>query len=586
MEVIEFLAGNRLALRGDWHEEERDEGGLFNSLFEMMLLKDPKLVESQKFMPPGITYKSPEIQNQIIDILAKELRQSIIDEIRKADVNWFTILFDGTKDKNRNECISIAARFISNGTPLEVLLFFETSANLDAGAFTELLLESLQTYGLDAKNIISQCYDGAAVMNGYKTGVAQRLQENLKKPIPYVHCFNHRLHLIVIDTIKQISSAKEFFDQLQLIYVVFNKPEIRKLYEGKAVKSLLDTRWNGHKQASKAILENYTEIIATLQQVENDRKLGIDGDVIATCIGILKVITQKCFVFFLVFINEFLSVISPADTAFQKREIGYHRAVPILEAVKSSIEEFRESKKFDKTMEDAENLIAKISLPARPARRTRRISSRLDNFSIEETIGQRSDEDVEIQSCYFRIIDVSLDEFNKRFTENNDILQAISNSSEMLLADLKPLEKVGLKMPDEYELKTAEKYVDGKRTEWEKERQIRKEKEKSATTSKKKMEEPEPQFNMLATLYEYREVFPAVYQLYAAIETFACSTAVCESSFSTLARVDIPSRLSMTNKRMRNLAFLAFEQKRLKNILVENILRKFNDEKQRKVQLF
>lgn len=148
----------------------------------------------------------------------------------------FTILFDGTKDKNRKECISLAARFVSRGKPTEVLLFFETSMDLDAHAFTTLLLESLAAYKLDARNIIRQCYDGAAVMNGYKSGVAKRLQEELGKPIPYVHCFNHRLHLIVVHTVTQISSVKQFFEQLQLIYRMFKKHKIRQLYEGKAVK--------------------------------------------------------------------------------------------------------------------------------------------------------------------------------------------------------------------------------------------------------------------------------------------------------------------------------------------------------------
>lgn len=282
------------------------------------------------------------------------LRASIVDEILKADADVFTILFDGTKDKNRNECISLAARFVSSGKPIEVLLFFETSGDLDAHAFTKLLIESLNLYGLDAKKIISQCYDGAAVMNGYKTGVAKRLQEELGKIIPYVHCFNHRLHLIVVHTVKEIKSVKQFFEQLQLIYHTFKKHKIRQLYEGKAVKRLLDTRWNGHMQATKAVLENYSEIVSTLLLVKNDKPHQIDGDDIATCIGILSVITQKQFVFLLVFMEEFLSAIAPADTLFQKQEMSYHRAMPVIEDLKSTLADYRNIEAFDKIMEKAQ----------------------------------------------------------------------------------------------------------------------------------------------------------------------------------------------------------------------------------------
>jgi hypothetical protein len=93
-------------------------------------------------------------------------------------------------------------------------------------------------------------------------------------------------------------------------------------------------------------------------------------------------------------------------------------------------------------------------------------------------------------------------------------------------------------------------------------------------------------FNLLGELYEMRVVFPDVYNFYAAIETFGCSTAVCKASFSALAAINVTSRLSMTNERMRRLAYLAFENKRLKNIPVDDVLREFNKKKQRKVQLF
>lgn len=83
-----------------------------------------------------------------------------------------------------------------------------------------------------------------------------------------------------------------------------------------------------------------------------------------------------------------------------------------------------------------------------------------------------------------------------------------------------------------------------------------------------------------------REILPDVYNIYAAIETFGCSTAVCEVSFSALAAINVTSRLSMTNKRMRHLAYLAFENKGLKKISVDDVLREFNKKKERKVQLF
>lgn len=567
-------------MRGDWNSEEKEEEGLFNNLFEFAMERDTDLVACQKHMPANKTYKSPQIQNEFISVIAHMLRARIVDEVKKADAGVFTILVDGTKDKNGIECVSIAVRFVSNGKPIESLLFFESTENVDALGFTQLMLKSLESYGLDANNILSQCYDGAPVMNGYKSGVVKRIQDTLKKTIPYVHCFNHRLRLVIIYTVQQVSGVKEFFEQIQLIYTAFKKPKIKKVYEGSGVKRLIDTRWTGHYQATKSVFENYTNIVATLHTVKNDiyNTLKLDGDDIATCIGILNLITQKKFVFILIFMTEFLTALTPADAYHQKRESSYHNAVGVINAVKSTIADYRKPEKFDEFMSKTETLMTG-SVPNDIVPRSTRNRQRpmhLNDFVIEETTGERPDENVQIKSCYEEVINVALAEFDSRFAENDEILLALSNSPKMELNDLKPLEKLGLTLPPEHEMKTAKNYVDNKREEF---KELKKLKESANV-------EDDTHFQILSVLNDVREAFPEVYELFATIETFACSTAVCEASFSALAQINIASRLSMTNERMRNLSFIAFEQKRLKNISKDDILKEFNNRKNRKVQLF
>lgn len=363
-----------------------------------------------------------------------------------------------------------------------------------------------------------------------------------------------------------------------MIYTAFKKPKIKKMYEGTAIKRLIDTRWTGHHQATKAVRANYPQIVATLQKVKDDRfnRLKLDGDDIATCIGILSVITQKKFVFNVIYMDELLTLLAPADATFQSREMSYSKAMPIIEAVKERIADYRNPDVLNDFMEKTEQLISSsveliepsAAARARPTRNHRR-STLLGDFVIEESIGERPDESEDIRSCFYEVIDVSLEEFKDRFTENNDILLALSNAPNMEVDQLKPLEKLGITLPPEHEMKTAKTYINNKRKEWQ-----------EAT------EENRSQFNILSLMYEAKDAFPEVYKFFAIVETFACSTAVCEASFSALAQINIPSRLSMTNERMRNLAFIAFEAKRLKNISIDDVLKAFNDKKDRKVQLF
>lgn len=121
---------------------------------------------------------------------------------------------DGTKDKNRVECISIAARYVLEGKPHESVLGMERCDDLSAIGMTDVILKSLEKYGINTDNLLSQCYDGAYVMSGHKGGVQTIIQEKLKRRIPYVHCFSHRLHLVLIDAISLIDLAKVYLSFL------------------------------------------------------------------------------------------------------------------------------------------------------------------------------------------------------------------------------------------------------------------------------------------------------------------------------------------------------------------------------------
>lgn len=307
----------------------------------------------------------------------------------------------------------------------------------------------------------------------------------------------------------------------------------------------------------------------------------MDGDDIATCIGIHTVITTKKFVFNLVYMDQFLAALAPADTVFQSHEIGYNRAMNVIEAVKTSVADYRTDyfpDKCDEILAMAHHLTEPQPTDApqpptdtpRPTRDRRR-STLLRGFVIEESIGERSDEYDEIRSCFYEVIDVTLAEFNRRFTENNEILSALSNSPNMEFDELKPLEKLGVALPPVHEMQTAKNYIENKRKE---------------TTMVTGTDKNKKRFNILSSLYEVKEVFPEVYKLYALIDTFACSTATCEASFSALSQINIPSRVSMTNQRMRNLAFITFEHNRLNNICIDDVLKAFDSKKQRRVQLF
>lgn len=95
-----------------------------------------------------------------------------------------------------------------------------------------------------------------------------------------------------------------------------------------------------------------------------------------------------------------------------------------------------------------------------------------------------------------------------------------------------------------------------------------------------------PEEDKLGVLFAYRDAFKETYELFASVETFGCSTATCESTFSTLTSINRPQRLSMSHQRMADLVFLAFERHNTETLNVDRVLRAFHERKDRKLQLY
>ena len=53
---------------------------------------------------------------------------------------------------------------------------FSDLSDFDAKALAEKIVEGLKTLGLDVRQCIAQCYDGASVMSGEVSGLQQRLR--------------------------------------------------------------------------------------------------------------------------------------------------------------------------------------------------------------------------------------------------------------------------------------------------------------------------------------------------------------------------------------------------------------------------
>ena len=154
-------------------------------------------------------------QNDILLAACDTILGQISAEVQQAGV--FAIMADECRDVSRIEQLSVCIRYVNNGVVTERFLGFSDMHELDASAITDEIASVLGKQGINVKQCIAQCYDGASVMSGRRSGVQARFREIVGSGCIYIHCYAHRLNLVVVDLLHSwLYTLSSMFHPLQL----------------------------------------------------------------------------------------------------------------------------------------------------------------------------------------------------------------------------------------------------------------------------------------------------------------------------------------------------------------------------------
>lgn len=354
VDILQFLVVNELPLRGDKNEtfskivDASDCDGLFLRLFQYTLMKDSKLADILPLIPKNASYTSSQMQNEIINEMCEMVVQQIADDVKNCDISFFTIKADGARDKSWKENISIVVRYVKNGSVHENLVAILDAKEFHAEYLSDLILNALTTLGLDPKKILSQCYDGAAVMAGCHGGVQAKIQEKLGKRIPYTHCFNHQLHLVVVHAVSNEPKVKTVFDICDSFYHFVRRPNVTQAYEGKLPRRLLPQRWTGHLQQLEIMtneLQTIEEILEFFSESEN-----FSTEVCIEAAGILKQVKKASFRFIAFAMKEILQHLSPANQQLQNEKCDLLSGTALIDSSVKAVKQMRNDDTFQKLL--------------------------------------------------------------------------------------------------------------------------------------------------------------------------------------------------------------------------------------------
>ena len=66
------------------------------------------------------------------------------------------------------------------------------------------------------------------------------IQNKYNREVPYIHFFNHQLHLVIVHAISSQSEVGDVFNMCNSLYKFLKKPTVVAQYKGEKLKRLLE----------------------------------------------------------------------------------------------------------------------------------------------------------------------------------------------------------------------------------------------------------------------------------------------------------------------------------------------------------
>ena len=179
--------------------DKSDNKGNFREILSLLLSESSSLQRQFDNAPSNAKYHSKEIQNDLLEAAAAVVLHSICRDVQSA--HYFSLIADECRDIGRTEQLSLCLRFVSRQDSCikERFVGFTDVHELDASSLAGEIMRKIGELGLESKKCVSQCYDGASVMSGHLAGVQAIVQRTLGHECLYVHCYAHRLNLVLVN---------------------------------------------------------------------------------------------------------------------------------------------------------------------------------------------------------------------------------------------------------------------------------------------------------------------------------------------------------------------------------------------------
>ena len=432
----------------------------------------------------------------------------------------------------------MCVRYVLDNHPIER---FYTSCELpqqDAKTIAKTYLIPIIKQISTSSVLVGFGSDGASVMSGEHGGVLKHLKDIFPE-ILYVHCYCHRLNLVLSKFVKVNSAACSVFELYGTLHKVLAIAKNRAIFENsqkdkypksqlRSVSHLAETRWCCNFDGVDMIISRYTAILDCLNQISEDKK----SPTSSVAYGLAIRLQSPETIVILCFLHKLLSITQGLNLLLQAKKINYVQAASEVEVIGKILitmnvtDFYTYAEEISRDLDiDLEEQVQKRNRASKSAKQILENLVRDSVSYIIKELNLRFSTEVANALLSLSALDAASDNYLD-YKTINPLASRFSNSLEINCTLLQA------------EMERAKICVsDGKNLLW--------------------------------------SSYPNLHKMFSLMHTIPVTSAENERSFSAFGRIMTDTRSSLTSKRASELVFLAMNKDMFKNISIANVLNRW-----------
>jgi len=577
--IILYLAQQNMAFRGTSDKLFQPNNGNFLGLVQLLGKYDDVMADHLRHISKKSNrkhYCSHEIQDQLINLMANNVRDTIIANLH--DAKYYSIITDCTPDISKSEQMSFTVRFIEKvGNSIiikEHFIGFKTATDSTGLGLSQLMLQTLIDNNIEFTNCRGQGYDNGANMKGKNQGVQARLL-NINPRAFYIPCSCHSFNLVVADAASSSKGSISLFGLIQRVYILFsasvNRWEILKRHISRfTVKQVCTTRWESRVSAVKAMRYETNNIVNALIEISDSPNADAGLRHEAQCLA--DNLCEFEFLISLVVWYDLLFQINVASKAMQGITIDIITATSIVKGCLNYIISYRNTG-YIYAVSSAKKIAETLNLETSFKPKRHRITKRQFQYENLDNYEPTPEEEFK-RDFFYRLIDTSITSIQSRFEQ----LEAHKNTWGFLynISDLPEHDTLvkhcmdlhnTLKNEDQNDINGVYLCV---------------ELEHIKTLLPKNISSPKAVLEYMLQS-NTSDLFPNTWISLRILLTIPVTVAIGEKSFSKLKLIKTYLRSTLGNEKLTSLAILSIENEIAQRMDFSEIIKNFAKSKARKV---